>query len=360
MYLETLHHVLNKMFGVNVHRAEYKETELQGGTLGDVRLIEGTFETESGEKLPYKVVLKIQGKWERPGDPDSWRREYDLYLSDLGEVFRPKCYHAEMSGDKFQIWLEYVEGVSGNALTTEMLEQATYEIGRFQGEIFSRPELAKDLFNFSDTGYLKRDYEQWHRLEYSFEQFIAEGDHLPDNIKQALKDGEIQLIPGKSFEYSYLRSAYCALPQHLKQMIFDIDDNMDTLFGEISKLPVVLCHRDFWLENIIFSDGKICLIDWDTSDWGYLGEDLASLIADDYDFNNFEEYCQRLIPAYYRGISEYMDISGIKDRFIREMILIKFGYRMVQAFMFAENASESEEAVQALQKVFSFLSKISN
>jgi len=317
------------MFGVSVRRAEYKETELQGGTVGDVRLIEGTFETENGDKLPYKFVLKTQGKWERPGDPDSWRREYDLYLSDLGEVFRPKCYHAEMSGDKFQIWLEYVEGVSGNALTTEMLEQAAYEIGRFQGEIFSKPELVKDLSNFGDTGYLKRDYEQWHS-------------------------------PGKSFEYSYLRSAYCALPQHLKQMIFDIDDNMDTLFDRISKLPVVLCHRDFWLENIIFSDGKIRLIDWDTSGWGYLGEDLASLIADDIDFKNFEEYCQRLIPAYYRGISEYMDISGIKDRFIREMILIKFGYRMVQAFMFAENASESEEAVQALQKVFSFLSKISN
>jgi len=48
-------------------------------------------------------------------------------------------------------------------------------------------------------------------------------------------------------------------------------------------LPIVLCHRDFWIENIFLSQGKLRLIDWDCVGWGFAGEDIASLIADDKD-----------------------------------------------------------------------------
>lgn len=71
---------LNKMFGVKIIYADYNSVteKLQGGTVGDIRLITGIAVTSDGEKLPYKIVLKIQKKWERYGDSDSWRREYDL------------------------------------------------------------------------------------------------------------------------------------------------------------------------------------------------------------------------------------------------------------------------------------------
>ena len=57
---ETLVQALCKMLGINITDAEYKTKQLHGGTLGDVRLVIGTAETADGEKLPYKVVLKIQ------------------------------------------------------------------------------------------------------------------------------------------------------------------------------------------------------------------------------------------------------------------------------------------------------------
>ena len=354
---ETLISVLCEMLDVVIIHADYQAIELQGGTLADVRLIKGIAETIDGGKLPYEIVLKTQQKWERPGDPDSWRREYDLYVSDLGAVFSdsfrwPKCYHAEMSGDEIQIWMEYIDGASGDDLTIEMLEHAAFELGRFQSRLFCQPQIMQNLSNFSDTGFLKRDYEQWHIQKYDYEALISDDCPLSDSQKQALKDNKIQLCDGKSFEYSFLRSGECTIPQHLKQMIINIDDDMDSLFNEISNLPVVLCHRDFWIENIIYNDGKIRLIDWDTAGWGYLGEDLASLIADEIDFDNFEDYCQKLIPAYYEGISEQMDISIIDKNFIHKMVLIKFGYRMVQEYLFSETDDEREEQIQALQKIY--------
>ena len=69
---KTLTDVLSKIFGKNITNAEYKTKQLHGGTVGEVRLVAGVAVTTGGEKLPYKVVLKIQKKWERQGDPGSW------------------------------------------------------------------------------------------------------------------------------------------------------------------------------------------------------------------------------------------------------------------------------------------------
>ncbi|WP_331456860.1 phosphotransferase [Bacillus sp. CHD6a] len=29
----------------------------------------------------------------------------------------------------------------------------------------------------------------------------------------------------------------------------------------------MLCHRDFWIANLIYADGNVTLIDWDTCAW---------------------------------------------------------------------------------------------
>ncbi|MFD1738079.1 hypothetical protein ACFSCX_16205 [Bacillus salitolerans] len=98
--LEKLIYTLNQRFKTNIISTDYQSIPLKGGTVGNVNLVTGIAETEDGEKLPYRIVLKIQNKWERYGDPSSWRREYDLYSSELGTTFSqalrwPICYHAE-------------------------------------------------------------------------------------------------------------------------------------------------------------------------------------------------------------------------------------------------------------------------
>ena len=135
--LEMLIYALRQRFKTDIISADCQTKPLQGGTVGNVHLVTGIAETADGEKLPYRIVLKIQKKWERYGDPGSWRREYDLYASDLGATFSdafrwPTCYHAEINAEEneFQLWLEYIDGVSGLDLTGDMYEQAALELGR--------------------------------------------------------------------------------------------------------------------------------------------------------------------------------------------------------------------------------------
>lgn len=326
--------VLTKMLGKPIQHANCQTKQLQGGTLGDVRLITGMAETEDGDKVLYKVVLKIQNKWERYGDPGSWRREYDLYSSDLGTAFTnsfrwPECYHAEMNDeeDEIQLWMEYIDGVSGLDLTGDMYERAARELGRFQGRLYTeQPSFLLNLTNLSKIEYAKNfylHYRSWKKV------------------------------------YDYIRSDDCEIPKHICKMLIDMDENSDEIFKRIEKLPIVLCHRDFWVANIFCSGDKIILIDWDTTGWGYLGEDLASLIADEADVDHMVEYYHRCIPAYYKGFSEYADISHITEHCIHELILVMFGYRLVEWYINAGSGNKLQETddekklhLNTLQKIY--------
>jgi len=313
------------MLGANIIHADYKTEQLHGGTLGNVQLVTGSAETTDGKSLPYHIVLKIQKKWERYDDPNSWRREYDLYTSDLGKLFNdsfrwPVCYYTEINSDEIQIWMEYINGTSGLNLTGEMYECASKELGQFQGRLYAdQPAVLQTLTNLSKVDYMKNSYlhyRSWNEV------------------------------------YDYIRSADCPIPKHLCDMLITIDQYSDEIFEHIAKLPIVLCHRDFWVTNIFFHDDRISLIDWDTSGWGYMGEDIASLIADEADIDHMVEYYHRCIKAYYTGFSEYADISHISDDCIHEMILIKFGYRLVEGYKFTETPDGKTNHLNMLQKIY--------
>ena len=322
---ETLTQVLSKMLFTKIISVDFQVKQLHGGTVGNVQLVTGNAKTADGGNLPYKIVLKTQKKWERYGDPDSWRREYDLYASDFNKAFSdsfrcPECYHAEINGDEIQHWMEYIDGVSGLNLTSEMYERAAEELGRFQGKLYAnQPDILQNLTNLSQVEFAKNYY-----LRYRSWNVV----------------------------YDYIRSDDCDIPKHLCQMLIDIDNNADEIFSRIEKLPIVFCHRDFWVANILCSDNKIVLIDWDTAGWGYMGEDIASLIADEADVCDMVGYYQKCIPAYYRGFSEYADVSHISDHCIRELILMMFGYRLVEWYKFAESPEDRILHINTLQKIY--------
>jgi len=352
---EIVSRVLSKKLGTAVRSADYSMTRLHGGTLGDVKRVSGSCETADQTKVPFELVWKTQKKWARPGDPESWRREYDLYASDLGSRFSetlcwPECYAAELNGDETKLWMEYIGGVSGLALTVEMLEKAAYELGCFQGRLYAQPETLSSISCLSDIGYPEREHAQWHTQVYSYAFLCSEQCRIPEHVKKWLR--KHPWCSEKSIEYHYLRSDDYDIPKHLKQMLIDIDDNREEIFQKMKRLPVVLCHRDFWVENIFFADGKIRLIDWDCAGFGPVGEDIASLIVDDTETENLHAYYRRLIPAYNDGISRYIDAPPVESKLIWEMMLLKFGYRLVQEHLFTTSDEARKETVSRLQTLY--------
>ena len=323
---KTLMRVLSKVLGEKITGTDYQTRQLHGGTLGDVRLVTDMARTVDHKELPYSVVLKTQKKWERYGDPHSWRREYDLYTPELGATFsgsfrRPDCYHAEINKEEneTQLWMEYIDGVSGKDLTVEMLEQAALELGRWQGRLYAeRPAFLQELTNLGRTEDMKNYY-----LHYRSWNLV----------------------------YDYIRDEDCEIPRHLREMLIEVDDNADEIWRRIEKLPIVLCHRDFWIANILYSNGKIMLIDWDTTGWGYMGEDIKSLVADEADVDHMVECYRKCVPAYYKGFSEYADVSLIVDHCVREMILVNLGYRLVENYIYAESSDEKTLQINVLQKI---------
>ena len=322
---ETLISVLDKMLDTQVIRADHKTTQLHGGTVGNVTLLTGTAEVSNKNTLPFDVVLKITKKWERYADPDSWRREYDLYASKLGAFFLnsmrwPKCYHMEIENDETRLWLEYIKGTSGLDMTGEMYERAAEELGRFQGKLYvEMPNELQSITNLSGVDAMEKFYRHY-----------------------------------KSWDvvYNYVRSDSSEVPKHLCDMIIAADENADKMFRHIENLPVVFCHRDFWVTNIFYCDEDIILIDWDTTGWGYLGEDIVSLIADEADVDNMVENYQRCVSAYCRGFSEYADISHIADIYIHERIILHFGYRLIEWYLNAETPEGRQMHLDTLQKIY--------
>jgi hypothetical protein len=356
---------LTAMLNKSVISAESQETPLDGGTVGNVRLISGTAITSEDEKIPFKIVYKSHEKFERSGDPDSWRREYDLYISELDKSFTgafrwPACYYTEINENKFEIWMEYINAPFGLNLNVDMLEKAALEIGGWQGKIYAKPELCENMHNkiknLGDPGFLKRNFNQWHTQTLPYEYIISNNCELPEHIKKYYKENKNCINHDKSIEYNILRTEICDLPQHLKQMLFDVDERQDKIFENFKCLPVVLCQRDYWIQNIFYNNGNIIAIDWDTAGWGYLGEDIAQLVSDDIDFKYFNEYLDRLVPAYYEGFTEFAKVTGddIKNSkaSICDFILIMRGYWKAQKYMFTESTEEKEHAEIELQNFF--------
>ena len=321
---KTLKDVVRKMLATEITAINYETTQLHGGTVGNVQLITGVAKTNAGD-LPYQVAYKTSKKWERYGDLDSWRREYDLYSSALATQFTdslrwPTCYHVELAEDEIQLYLEYIDGVTGLDLTPAMYEQAAYELGKFQGKLLAEQRASlQAMTNLSKVDYAKNFY-------YHYRSWPVVHD--------------------------YIRSDNCEVPQHLCQMLIDFDDQSTAIFAQIEKLPVVLCHRDFWITNIFNAGGKTILIDWDTTGWGYLGEDLASLLADEADVPNMLENYRRCIPAYYKGFSEYQNVDKITDDCVYEFILALFGYRLIEWYLGAETPAEKELHIETLEQVY--------
>jgi hypothetical protein len=203
-----------------------------------------------------------------------------------------------------------------------MLECAAFELGRWQGKLYAeKPSVLSNIQNLRKADCLINWCNHCWSLEESRDVF------------------------------DYLRESDCDIPKHLREMLLQADENADKIIERLDKLPIVMGHGDFWFANIFYVKGTIVLVDWDCAGWSYLGEDASQLITDEVDAPKISKYACKFAPAYYKGFSEYADISGV-DYFIREMLPVILGISLIKHYQESETADEKALQIDILQQIY--------
>jgi hypothetical protein len=319
-----LNQALTHKFQTEIQSSTYTSTALQGGTVAQVELIEGIAITLEGLQHPFKLVKKTQKKWSRFADEHSWRREFDLYHQNFHTYFTgnlriPTCYFAAMNADEssYDLWLEFIDGDSGYSLTVEQYEQAAYEIGVFQGRLYHENQQLLAFKNVNPPSYLKEVYTRYRSWPVV---------------------------------YDFIRQPNCSLPAYLTELMIDLDEHAEEIFSTIEQLPLVFCHRDYWNTNIFITNDETVLLDWDTAGWGYFGEDIASLIIDDSNPAFIFDYYEKCVPAYLKGFETSSGMS-IHSHTIFEMMLLKFGYRLIESYIDEDHIEITLQQLEQLYRI---------
>ena len=111
-------------------------------------------------------------------------------------------------------------------------------------------------------------------------------------------------------ESGYFLQAFCRDLLGMKKFHNGLDNEFRLLAGRAARQPAVyFLHRDFQSRNLMVSDGKIRIIDFQGGRLGPLGYDLASLLIDPY-AQIPEQLQDELLEHYLEHLCKY----GLDDR----------------------------------------------
>jgi hypothetical protein len=318
----------------DVRIINHKCHQLSGGTVGDVFRFSGSADCD-GDPVSWSIILKVLRKWERPNDPQSWKREALIYQSDLfndlpGGLTVPRCHGIVTAGpDEYWLWLEDITGVHAEAMTLAQYQSAARHLAHFQGaNLMGRP--------LPDFPWL------------STERFFMEASkHWGTQAVAALEGA--QNVHGANF------------PQNLATDIMRMWNRRNKLLDACEKLPRVVSHRDYNYANLFFCAGpngleKTVAIDWDCAGIGIAGEDIADLVSEALVFAGWppeksSDLSEAVLDSYLTGLQDVEWRSD--DRLIRfgyaAAIAMHWSFRVVQRSHVATDTAAREHNIEVLR-----------
>lgn len=319
---------LKRKYEKEIGPVHYDTTVLQGGTVGEVVRLTG--EAESGnERLPFTLVLKTQKKWDRHGDPDCWRREYDIYRQQLPRrlsqtVRLPLCYLLEEDADTTRIYMENIEGRTGNTqLHENELGFAARSLGALQADFHLHGE--KDLGCLRPFPAVRSSFDLWYGRMGPLLQNPMEG--FPEEIRQTLNQ-----YAGKAPE----------------------------LLRSFDRLPHTLCQGDVHHDNLILRDGpegtQVYLIDWDSAGYGCMGEDAVDVLMEAFVYSDrevslFPLFRQTILDGYCAGARAGGVDFAMSHELFRDLAVLSWGFRVADLYLYYSDEPSKNRCIQILREI---------
>lgn len=321
---------LCRKFQQNIENAAYTTEILQGGTVGDVVKLTGHAETGS-EALPFSIVVKTQRKWDRHGDPLCWRREYDIYRQDLPvkllpAIRLPQCYFLEEDEETTRIYMEWVEGKTGNTqLHADELALAAGRLGALQADFHLHGK--KDYSCLRSFPAVRSSFDLWFgRMGPLLQKPI---DGFPEKLRQTL-------------------NAYAA--------------KASELLRSFERLPVTVCQGDVHHDNLILCETPqntdVYLIDWDSAGYGHMGEDAVDVLMEAFVYSDRDTallplFRQKIMAAYCEGAAgKGVDIP-FDGKMFRDLAALSWGFRVADLYLYYQDEPSKKRCIQILQLILS-------
>jgi len=319
---------LRQKFQQEIKDAAYTSEVLQGGTVGDVVRLTGHAKTESNT-LPFSIAVKTQRKWERHGDLDCWRREYEIYRQGLPQqllqtIMLPRCYLLEEDEGATRIYMELIEGKTGNTqLHADELALAARKLGALQADFH--------LHGRKDCAYLR-----------SFPAVHSSFDLWFGRMKPILQN-PIDGFPGK-----------------MRQILNRFGETASERLRSFDSLPVTLCQGDVHHDNLILCDStqeaEVYLIDWDSAGYGYMGEDAVDVLMEafvysDRDVSLFPIFRKKILNGYCEGAQNEGFPFALHDGIFRDLAALSWGFRVADLYLYYQDEPSKKRCIQILQAI---------
>ena len=317
---------LEALLGIPVRDAAYSTEVLQGGTVGDVVKVSGTAETNAAA-CPFAMVVKTQRKWDRFGDPDCWRREYAIYRHGLADrlprtIRLPKCCLLEEETEGTRIWMEHIQGKTGNEqLHAAELALAAERLGTFQAE-FSRSG-PRDLPYLRPFPAARSSFDLWWgRMRKPLQTPI---NGFPEDLRHALSESAARA---------------------------------EALLRSLDALPVTLCQGDVHHDNLIFKETargpEVYLIDWDSAGYGRMGEDAVDLLMEAFvyssrDVSLLPDFRRRILQGYCAGVQKGGVPFEMEDALVRNVFVLAWGFRIADLYLYYKDEKPKARCVDLLR-----------
>ncbi|MFF0161423.1 aminoglycoside phosphotransferase [Streptomyces sp. NPDC005263] len=251
---------------------------------------DGVWDVTAGDRAAVLKVLTrskgTTGHWAASDDPrhwNYWRREADVHVSGLAQLWRPYGIRAprllacvERPDGDVALWLERVRGGPGTRWTVRQHVEHLRRLGVAQGAVGET----------ADRPWLSRRF---------LREYIA-----------GMTPGQELLDDDEAWRQPLVREHF---PAGLRHDMVRLHHDRDWFLQIMESLPRAFCHLDMWPANVRSDGPGSALFDWAFAGDGALGEDLGNYLPDSV-FDLFvpaarlPRYAAAAYEAYLHGLRE--------------------------------------------------------